>query len=573
MKRTYTFAIAVKCLFFYVDGGTIRKKCVSLHPDMSKHNFAISIIMTLFCVAGVHAQPYWDNPGVYRLNKVQPHDRVVPDGQWTLSLNGEWAFRLFDTPQKATLTPAQWDKTAVPGCINRGGNTLQPSRDNNPTCVYMRRFMLPASWQGRRTIAKFGAVASAMYLYVNGQEVGYSQDSRTPAEWDITRYLVEGRNTMAVKVVSWSDGSTLECQDMQRMGGIARDVMLYSVPWTYISDVKVIADVDTGDWSTGRLDVMVDLNREVRGGSVEWKVEGDECLAKGRKVLEARDWYTSFSATVARVQPWCDTTPVLYTLRVSLLDADGNTTESIVKRLGFRHVDISDGQLRVNGRPVVIRGVNRVEHSRAEGGYVTPDAMRQEVAQLKTLGINAVRTRHYPADELWYDLCDSAGIYVWDDANLDGGTHGHGEGSLALAREWLNPILDRIYNMYKRDRNHPCVIAWSLGGECGNGYCLEEAYRLLKGKDNTRPVVYSRAGQAWNTDIVFPAYPSTDDLAAYARDGRNRHPLVMAEYCYAMGHDTRLFADYWDTIGRYPLLQGGFLWDWIGQKQDNNDKQ
>ena len=564
---------------------------VSLHPNMSKHIFAISIIMTLFCVAGVQAQPYWDNLEVYRLNKVQPHDRIVPDGPWTMSLNGPWAFRIFDTPQQATFTPTRWDSIMVPGNIELQGRTRQEGancttygipvyvnmrnefrsdpprapRDYNPTGVYIRHFTLPAGWRNRRTIAKIGAAGGGVYLYVNGREVGYSQDSKTPAEWDITRYLADGSNTMVVKVVRWTDGSYLECQDMWRMSGITRDVELYSVPRTYITDLKVVADVDTSDWRTGRLEVIVDISREVQGGSVKWQVEREGVEAKGRKVLESRDWFTSFATTIPDVALWSDSTPVLYNLTVSLCDASGNETERISKLIGFRHVDICNGQLRVNGRPVEIRGVNRHEHSIYGGHYITAEEMREDVRLMKELGINAVRTSHYPDDELWYYLCDSAGIYVWDEANVESHAQGYGEGSLAKKREWLNPILDRIYNMYKRDRNHPSVIVWSLGNECGNGYCFEEAYRFLKGKDGSRPVVYERAEQAWNTDIVCTMYPSVEALSAYARNVRNKRPYIITEYCHAMGNSVGGLKDYWDTIDKYPLLQGGFIWDWVDQ--------
>ncbi len=567
---------------FVTRGLALWKKCVFLQLNMSKHFFAISIIMTLFAVVGVQAQPYWDNLEVYRLNKMQPHDRNVPDGPWTMSLNGRWAFRIYDTPQQATLTPKQWDSIMVPGNIELQGFGVpvyvnmrnefrseppRAPRDYNPTGVYMRHFTVPARWKGRRTIVKFGAAGGAMYLYVNGREVGYSQDSKTPAEWDITRYLVEGRNTMAVKVMRWCDGSYLECQDMWRMSGITRDVALYSLPWIYISDMRITADVDTTDWRTGHLEVLLDLSREVPGGSVVWSLDGLDGanVANGRKALDPRDWFASFTTTIPEVETWSDSTPVLYTLQVSLRDVSGRETECITKRIGFRHIDILDGLLRVNGRPVEIRGVNRHEHSVTGGHYITPDEMREDVRLMKELGVNAVRTSHYPNDELWYDLCDSAGIYVWDEANVESHAQGYGEGSLARKKEWLNPILDRIYNMYKRDRNHPCVIAWSLGNECGNGYCFEEAYRFLKGKDNTRPVVYERAGQAWNTDIVCTMYPSVDELAAYGRDGRNKRPFIMAEYCHAMGNGMGGLKDYWDTIDKYPLLQGGFIWDWVDQ--------
>lgn len=544
---------------------------------MSKRIFAIAIMIGLFGTVRVSGQPHWDNLEVYRLNKVQPHDRVVPEGPWRLSLDGRWAFRIYDTPQQATLTPQRWDSISVPGNIELQGygvpvyvnmknefasNPPYAPTDYNPTGVYARSFSLPDDWRGRRTIIKFGAVKSAMYLYINGREVGYSQDSKTPAEWDITRYLRDGQNDLKVKVIRWCDGSYLECQDMWRMSGITRSVELYSVPWTYITDMRITADVDTADWSTGRLDVMVDLSREVQGGYVDLLFNG----IGTRHRCEKGDWFAIFpQRQVEGIVPWSDSTPTLYDLTVVLYDGSGRETERVTKKIGFRHIDIRDGQLRVNGNPVEIRGVNRHEHSVAGGHYVTPDEMREDIRLMKELGVNAVRTSHYPDDELWYDLCDSAGIYVWDEADVESHAQGYGEHSLAKKKEWLNPILDRIYNMYKRDRNHPCVIAWSLGNECGNGYCMEEAYRFLKGKDGSRPVVYERAETAWNTDIVCTMYPTVDDIAAYARNGKNRRPWIMAEYCHAMGNGMGGLQDYWDTIGKYPLLQGGFIWDWADQ--------
>ena len=533
--------------------------------------------LLLLAAVAAQGQPYWNNLEMYRLNKVQPHDRIVPDGdQWRLSLNGTWRFAYFNTPAQATLSPTRWDSIRVPGNIELQGfgvpvyvnmrnefpsNPPYAPTDYNPTGVYARTFALPAAWRGRRTIIKFGAVKSAMYLYINGREVGYSQDSKTPAEWDITKYLRDGQNDLKVKVVRWCDGSYLECQDMWRMSGITRDVELYSVPQTYITDIKVIADLDTADWSTGLLDVMVDLSREVSSGRVELTCGGMEMGYP----MKNKDWFAGFQMKLHGVQPWSDSTPTLYTLTVRLFDAAGHETECITKKIGFRHIDIRNGQLRLNGRPMEIRGVNRHEHSMYGGHYITPDEMRQDIALMKEMGINAVRTCHYPDDELWYDLCDSAGIYLWDEANVESHAQGYGENSLAKKEEWLNPILDRIYNMYRRDRNHPSVIAWSLGNECGNGYCFEEAYRFLKGKDNTRPVVYERAELDRNTDIVSIMYPSVQFLSEYARNPRNKRPYIIAEYCHAMGNSMGGLQDYWDTIDKYPQLQGGFIWDWVDQ--------
>ena len=538
-----------------------------------KHTLIILLLMAFGTAQG---QPYWNNLEMYRLNKVQPHDRTIPDGNWRMSLNGTWRFAYFNTPDETTLNPRKWDTIRVPGNIELQGFGVPvyvnmrnefPSdpphapAEYNPVGVYSRTFTLPATWQGRRTIIKFGAVKSAIYLYINGQEVGYSEDSKTPAEWDITRYLQSGTNRVTAKVLRWCDGSYLECQDMWRMSGITRDVELYSVPNTYITDIKVIADLDTNDWQTGLLDVTVDLNREVSGGRVEMSIND---ITLGQH-LKHNDWFACFQMRCNNIQPWSDSTPALYTLTVSLLDDAGRPTERITKKIGFRHLDIRDGQMRINGKPIEIRGVNRHEHSMYGGHYITPAEMREDIALMKGMGINAVRTAHYPNDEFWYDLCDSAGIYVWDEANVESHAQGYGANSLARKKEWLNPILDRIYNMYKRDRNHPCVIAWSLGNECGNGYCFREAYLFLKGKDNTRPVVYERAELDANTDIVSVMYPSVDYLSQYARNPRNKRPYIIAEYCHAMGNSMGGLQDYWDTIDKYPQLQGGFIWDWIDQ--------
>ncbi len=550
-----------------------------------KRLFSLLLLLVLSFTG--HCQ-YWNSLDTYRLNKIQPHDRIFPDGdRWRINLNGTWAFAYFDTPAQSTLNPSHWDSIRVPGNIElqgfgvpvyvnmknefpvgdrQGANVPKANppyvpTDYNPVGVYSRDFTLPTAWHERRTIIKFGAVKSAMYLYINGREVGYSEDSKTPAEWDITKYLHEGRNSLKVKVLRWCDGSYLECQDMWRMSGITRDVELYSVPKTYITDIKVIADLDTNDWSTGLLDITVDLSREISGGRVEVAF-GGRLL---RHPLKNNDWFAGFQLRYPSIQPWSDSIPELYDLTIRLFDAAGHETESITKKIGFRHLDILNGQLRLNGKPMEIRGVNRHEHSMYGGHYITPDEMREDIHLMKEMGINAVRTSHYPNDELWYDLCDSAGIYVWDEANVESHAQGYGEGSLVKKPEWLNPILDRIYNMYKRDRNHPCVIAWSLGNECGNGYCMEEAYRFLKGKDNTRPVVYERAELDGNTDIVSIMYPSVDFLSQYARNRYNKRPYIMAEYCHAMGNSMGGLKDYWDTIDKYPQLQGGFIWDWVDQ--------
>jgi len=538
------------------------------------------ILLLLLLADSAYCQPHWNNLKVYRVGKLDPHDRIIPEGPWRMSLNGVWAFRYYDNPQQAELNPSRWDSIRVPGNIELQGfgvpvyvnmknefpsNPPYAPTDYNPTGVYACDFAVPSGWKGRRTIVKFGAVKAAMYLYINGREVGYSEDSKTPAEWDITKYLRDGRNRMTVKVLRWCDGSYLECQDMWRMSGITRGVELYSVPQTYITDLKVTADLDTANYRTGRLEVLVDLNKKVGGGSVAVTVERDGWSTTSRRRLESGDWFVSLTPEMGEVLPWSDTTPNLYTLTVRLFNGAGRETERLVKQIGFRHLEIKNGQLCLNGQPMEIRGVNRHEHSMSGGHYITPDEMREDIRLMKEMGVNAVRTSHYPDDELWYDLCDSAGIYLWDEANVESHAQGYGAGSLAKKKEWQEPILDRIYNMYRRDRNHPSVIAWSLGNECGNGVCFQEAYRLLKERDKTRPVVYERAELDANTDIVAIMYPSVQYLSDYARNDKNKRPYIIAEYCHAMGNSMGGLQDYWDTIDKYPQLQGGFIWDWVDQ--------
>lgn len=524
-------------------------------------------------------QPEWNDLAVYRRGKLEPHDRVVPEGDWVRSLNGRWGFSFFDNPAAAAaegIMASRHDSIGVPGNMELQGygvpvyvnmknefpsNPPHAPVDYNPTGIYSRTFRLPSHWAGRRTILKVGAAKSALYLYVNGREVGYSEDSKTPAEWDISSYLVAGENHVALKVLRWCDGSYLECQDMWRMSGITRDVLLYSVPRDYIADLRIVADLDTTDYRTARIDVMVDLNRRVAGGAVELEIAGK----KFRHPLAAKDWFVMMMPELGEVEPWTDETPTLYPLTLRLYDGEGRLTETLVKQVGFRHLHIANSQLLINGQPIEIRGVNRHEHSVVGGHYITADEMRQDIALMKQMGINAVRTCHYPNDELWYDLCDSAGIYVWDEANVESHAQGYGEGALPKHAEWRDPILDRIYNMFRRDRNHPSVVAWSLGNECGNGVVMEDAYRLLKERDATRPVVYERALSDANSDLYMEMYPSVDFIAEYARSGRDKRPYIIAEYCHAMGNSMGGLQDYWDTIAKYPQLQGGFIWDWVDQ--------
>ncbi len=614
--------------------------------------------MLMFPVAMLHAQDEWNDVGVWSVGTVPPHSNVIPyadeqdvatlayqQSPYYRSLNGKWKFHMAENPYacpkgfyEQDYDAAGWDEIEVPGNIELQGfgtpvytnmrnefpsNPPYAPTDFNPTGCYVRDFQLPDSWRGRRVVIRFGAVRSAMYLYVNGKKFGYAEDSKSPAEWDITQSVHPGRNRVAVMVMRFCDGSYLECQDMWRMSGITRDVCIYSTPRFHIADYKMVARIDeqTGD---GLIDLSVNLSGRLGGHMV---VEAELQDSSGNRVwtkqcrMEPRDWTTRFEGSDCRfpkVHPWTAETPYLYTLIMRLQNAGGVTTETIGCKVGFRNVEIKDivyqgddttliaRQLCVNGVPVTIRGVNRHEHSPYTGQYLTRAEMEFDIMLMKHMNINAVRTSHYPDDEYWYELCDRYGLYVWDEANVESHAQGYGEASLAKKKEWSWPMQYRVNNMYHRDRNYASVIAWSLGNECGNGVATEHTYRYLKRLDNTRPVTYERAVLDWNTDIVEVMYPSVEYLSDYCADwrGLGNHferlrdlndegtqlpaklrrslkantltddtaahgpvlrPYIMAEYCHAMGNSMGGLKDYWDTIDKYPPLQGGFVWDWVDQ--------
>ena len=595
---------------------------------MNKFILIILIILSLPAVSfGQSSQtdaasiPYWNNLSVYRLNKVNPHVDVVPLSDTTdlyalhpqqsayyMSLNGTWDFYYVDKPSDApdarmlsahpdsnSLYRRKWQNRRssiqVPGNWEMQGfgtpvyvNVSNEFPSNppfvptefNPTGTYVKQITLPDHWQGRRIFFHAGAVKSGCTLFVNGQEVGYSEDSKTPAEFDITRYLHAGTNTIAMQVVRFSNGSYLECQDMWRMSGITRDVFLYSKPDVYIKDYRILSSLDTADYQTGKLDIIIDYSCEVTqkmSVAIQLFDADRRLVTQCQKKIAHRDWYTFFNpqeTRVGTVLPWTPDTPYLYTLVIRLLNSEGHTVELLTSKVGFRNVEIKKSQLLLNGTPVVIKGVNRHEHSATTGQYVSRQEMRTDAVLMKQNHINAVRTSHYPNDPYWYHLCDSLGLLVWNEANVESHAQGYGEGSLAKNDDWSEPMIYRCNNMYQRDKNHPCVIVWSLGNECGNGIAMERAYRFMKGKDVSRPVAYERAELDWNTDIVGIMYPSVDYIADYARKPQKR-PYIMVEYAHAMGNSVGGLSDYWDTIDKYPLLQGGFIWDWVDQSIATRD--
>ena len=611
-----------------------------------KQRFCFIILLLIFTLANLPAslwaQDAWDDVNTFSLNKVAAHANVIPyadesaiadlryrESPYYRSLNGTWKFYLAEDP--AVCPPnfydngydvSDWADIAVPGNIETQGfgipvytnisnefpsNPPYAPREMNPTGCYVYDFQVPESWRSRHIYIKFGAVKSAMYLYINGIRVGYSEDSKTPAEWDITKYVHPGQNRLAVKVIRFSDGSYLECQDMWRLSGIERDVCLYSTPRVHVSDYKVVAKINerNGD---GLLDLQVDLSTALTHKmSVEMELlddSGNQVLRQEKSLdtHESAAYFGDPACRVREVHPWTAETPYLYTLILRLKNANGTLTEVLGCKVGFRNVAIKEVEYRVgdttmttrqlciNGVPITIKGANRHEHSPYTGHYVSREEMEFDIMLMKHLNINAVRTSHYPDDEYWYELCDRYGMYIWDEANIESHAQGYGENSLAKREEWIEPMIYRVSNMYHRDRNYPSVIVWSLGNECGNGIATQRTYRYLKGVETTRPVAYERAVLDWNTDIVGEMYSSVDHLSDYCREWRSRddvftrtdrrpmecdpsedlqdnrrRPFIMVEYCHAMGNSLGGLRDYWDTIAKYPQLQGGFIWDWVDQ--------
>ncbi|MBP7707316.1 MAG: DUF4981 domain-containing protein [Candidatus Aminicenantes bacterium] len=552
----------------------------------------------------------WENPAALSSGTEAPRAAFVPfpDAAAALrtppkespryrSLNGVWKFRWSPRPAdrpldfwKPAADVSAWADTPVPSNWMLQGYdypvyvnipyefALNPKppfvpHDRNPVGSYRRTFTVPAEWAGMNVTLHFGAVKSFFYAWVNGEKLGFSKDSKTPAEWNITRFLKPGENVLAVEVYRWSDGSYLECQDFWRLAGIERDVYLIAAPPVHIRDFEVRAGLDAA-YGNGRLDVTA----EVVGRAATDRAIGTVALTlfdpSGKKVLSARkpavgpdDAGTPrvrFEANLAAVRRWSAETPDLYRLVLELGYGDGRILEAVTSRIGFRTSEIKDGRLLVNGVPVLLKGVNRHEHDPLTGHVISEASMRQDIELMKRSNINAVRTCHYPDDPRWYELCDEYGLYLVDEANIESHGMGYGPASLAKDPAWGPAHLDRVRRMVERDKNHPSIIVWSLGNEAGDGVNFEEAYRWLKKRDPSRPVQYERAGLRAHTDIYCPMYASIEEMLKYAATRKDR-PLIQCEYAHSMGNSTGNLQDYWDAIESHDQLQGGFIWDWVDQ--------
>ena len=506
-----------------------------------------------------------------------------------LSLEGPWRFHFAKNHQDAPknffqtgYNDAQWEQFPVPGLFELNGHgdriyknigyAWATTFESNPPIVgetdnytgsYRREFNLPASWKGQQVLLHVGSATSNLKVWVNGRYVGYSEDSKVAAEFDITRYVKAGKNLIAMQVMRWCDGSYLEDQDFWRFTGIAREVYLYSRPKTYIENITVMQDWLV-DEQRGEIGYTIDV-KNPSGVNLEVALEDQQ----GRVVFkhDGHRWpyyhHEHFLLQPSDVEPWTAETPNLYNLIVTL-KKKGEVLQVVRQQMGFRHIEIKGGQLLLNGQPILIKGVDRHELD-PDGGYVmSVERMRQDIRIMKQLNINAVRTSHYPDDPRWYELCDSAGLYVVAEANLESHGMGYGDRTLAKRDDYHQMHLERNQGNVLTLRNHPCIIIWSMGNEAGYGPNFEHVYDWIKSVDTSRPVQYEQAGQGGKTDIFCPMYYYYRDCEQYSK-GDNPRPLIQCEYAHAMGNSMGGFKEYWDLIRKYPKYQGGFIWDFVDQ--------
>lgn len=584
----------------------------------------ISILLLVLCSACTNYSKYenvgfeekstrdWENPEMFNQNREYAHATMIsfPDEESAIAgdrntspgyicLDGEWKFNWVNTPAerpywffKDNYDTHDWDEITVPSnwqlegygipfYVDTGyGFEKNPPFINhewNPVGSYKRTFTIPADWNNKDIFIQFGAVSSAFYVWINEQFVGYSQGSKTPAEFNVTDYVKKGRNNIAVEVYRWCDGSYIEDQDFWRLSGIQRSVFLHARPATRVTDYFVRAGLDD-DYENGILEMDVDINYDAEKPDAEYSLEykllwGDNTVVSEVKELNTDGGTGSvrFDAHIGNINKWSAEKPDLYTLVLNLRGDKGEIIESLSSDIGFRTVEIKDSNLYINGKYIYLKGVNLHEHHDVKGHVIDEETMMKDIMMMKSHNINAVRTSHYPQPELWYELCDKYGLYLIDEANIE--SHGMGynkDVTLAHKPEWLAAHHDRAARMVERDKNHPSVIIWSMGNEAGDGQNFVEIYKWIKERDNTRPVQYERAEESTNTpehhtDIWCPMYAPIEYLENYARDSESYRPLIMCEYAHAMGNSVGNLQDYWDVIEQYPLLQGGFIWDWVDQ--------
>jgi beta-galactosidase len=576
------------------------------------------ILLALICflsLAQAKAQNNdWENPRLVDQGKEKAHatfmlfdsgnDVIADDyskSPYYQSLNGQWKFNYVDKHAdrvkdfyKPELNDGGWANLTVPSNWELNGfgipiytNITYPHPknppfigDNNPVGTYRKTFSIPANWENRETLIHFGSISGCAFIYVNGKKVGMTKASKTPAEFNLTPFLKKGINQLAVQVFRWHDGSYLEDQDFWRLSGIERDVYLFSMPKQTVWDFFLKGDLDQ-TYTNGLFSAAIDIRKFAKGDFTGGTLSVSLIDKNGKSVFQKTQQFSNIAdsiqtininGTVKNPLKWNAEQPNLYNCMITLKDSKGKEIAVTGAKVGFRKVEIKNAQLLINGVATYVHGVNRHEHDDVTGHTTTKELMLKDIRLMKEFNINSVRLSHYPNDPLWYKLCDEYGLYLVDEANIE--THGMGAEwqswfdktkHPAYLPEWAAAHVDRTVRMVERDKNHPSIIIWSLGNECGNGPVFHDNYKWIKQRDNTRPVQFEQAGEDWNTDIVCPMYPSIGNMKKYAADTSKKRPYIMCEYAHAMGNSNGNFQEYFDIIRSSKHMQGGFIWDWVDQ--------
>lgn len=549
----------------------------------------------------------WENPAVFQINRLPARatfmnyperNAAIQDNYYRspyyLNLSGKWKFHWVPKPAdrpvdfyKNDYDDRLWGEISVPGNWEIQGhgtpiysNIVYPFPKNppfishldNPVGSYIKEFQLPDTWINRKTFIHFEAGLAAMYIWVNGEKVGYSEGTKNPVEFDITPFVRKGKNKIAIEGYRWSDGSYLEDQDFWRLSGFERGIYLYSTDEVRITDFFAQPQLDK-NYRNGELNVEVKLDNF--SGKDRRTFLEMELLDPSGKTVTSKGFWVDLKANQANRQIitqkvnnpalWSAEDPNLYILVLSLSDEQKKPLEYVSHRVGFRSVEIKDGVLLVNGKYVYLKGVNIHEHHPINGHVVDRETMISDLKLMKQFNVNAVRTSHYPQSTLWYKLCDEYGIYLVDEANIESHGMGYGKENMAFDPAWDAAHLARTYSLVERDKNHPSVIIWSLGNESSNGDVFKKTYQWIKERDKTRPVQYEQAKETEATDIVCPMYATIDNIAEYAKKSDIYRPLILCEYSHAMGNSSGNIKEYWETIRAHRALQGGFIWDWVDQ--------
>ena len=578
-------------------------------------------------VLGAHAtnKPEWNNVNVLHINKEEPHTTMMvyksvdaalgfdkSKSEYHKSLNGRWHFNWSKNPSlrpekfyQTKYNVSDWATIPVPSNWELQGHgipiytndtypfeheNVEAPSEWNPVGSYRRQFTVPQTWDGREIYIHFDGVQSAFYLWINGKKVGYSQGSRTPGEFNITKYLKKGENTLAVEVYRWSDASYLEDQDFWRLSGIYRDVYLWSTPKTHLRDFVLTASLDD-TYSNGIFQINGELlskaNKAVNVELLLQDANGKEQFTQTIPVNSKKGTtkFESQTLNIDDVKKWNAETPYLYHLFISLKDEDNNVLEVIPQKVGFRRIEMQPGKLLVNGKQVLFKGVNRHEHHPVTGHYVSTDDMMRDIVLMKQNNINAVRTSHYPNTPEWYDLCDTYGIYLINEGNIE--THGFGnkgDNKLTCSPDWEQAYIDRVKRMVYRDRNHASVIIWSMGNESGDGNNAKVCHEWVNKTDPSRPYLYegtTRKGGRDYADVYSRMYATPEECEQITKKYAHM-PFALCEYTHAMGNSNGNLKEYWDLVYADNNFQGGFVWDWMDQglqqpipesyKNNTNDK-